>query len=230
MRTPSFIRAIAVGVDPVDRVGRLRQVDRDEVGARVELVGGLDPLHAEVAEPLRRDELVEARSPPCRRRGRAGRPAGRSGRTRSRRGSSRRARCRRSASAPTRRRSSEPCACGTLRYSASAIASVCSAAATEFDSGALATMIPRFVAASRSTLSTPVPARPMTRSRSARSIRSAVSLVPERIRIASNSPIRSASVGVVPVQPQLDLEVAAQELDAGVGDLLLDENPGQPAR
>ena len=58
---------------------------------------------------------------------------------------------------------------------------------------AFATTIPRFVAASTSTLSTPAPARPITFSRSARSISSAVTCVPERIRRASNSPIRSRS-------------------------------------
>ena len=47
-------------VDPVDGLGRLRQVDRDEVGALVELVGRLDALDAEVAEALGGDELVEA--------------------------------------------------------------------------------------------------------------------------------------------------------------------------
>jgi hypothetical protein len=53
------------------------------------------------------------------------------------------------------------------------------------DWGALATTMPRLVAASTSTLSTPMPARPITFSRPARSIRSAVSLVAERMRIAS---------------------------------------------
>jgi hypothetical protein len=43
-----------------------------------------------------------------------------------------------------------------LRASASISATVCSAAATMFDCGALATMIPRLVAASTSTLSTPM--------------------------------------------------------------------------
>src|SRR3954451_18114649 len=74
-----------------------------------------------------------------------------------------------------------------LRKRASARASVCSAAATEFDSGALATMIPRRVAAGMSTLSTPVPARPITFMFVARSISSDVILVAERIRIASYS-------------------------------------------
>src|SRR5918999_935284 len=53
---------------------------------------------------------------------------------------------------------SEPWACGTLRASASSIASVCSAAVITFDCGAFATTTPRFVAASTSTLSTPTPA------------------------------------------------------------------------
>ena len=70
-----------------------------------------------------------------------------------------------------------------FRASASINAIVCSAAATMFDCGAFATMIPRFVAASTSTLSTPIPARPMTRRLSARPIRSAVNCVADRIRI-----------------------------------------------
>ena len=67
---------------------------------------------------------------------------------------------------------------------------VCSAAAIELDSGAFTTTIPRRVAASTSTLSTPVPARPITLSRSALSMRSAVTLVAERTITASNSPMR----------------------------------------
>ena len=62
---------------------------------------------------------------------------------------------------------------------------MCSAAETTVDCGAFATTMPRFEAASRSTLSTPTPARPITFSRSARSIRSAVSFVPLRMMIAS---------------------------------------------
>ena len=113
-----------------------------------------------------------------------------------------------------------------FRHSASASASVCSAAAIEFDSGAFATITPRLVAASMSTLSTPVPARPITFSRSARSIRAGVILVAERIRIASKSPIRSREHLGVPVEPDLDVELGPQQVDAGVGDLLLDEDPG----
>ena len=76
---------------------------------------------------------------------------------------------------------SEPCAWGTLRASASSSAIVCSAAVTMFDCGALATMIPRLVAAGTSTLSTPIPARPTTRRLVAFASRSAVTWVAERI-------------------------------------------------
>src|SRR5687768_8170163 len=88
---------------------------------------------------------------------------------------------------------SEWCACGTFRASASSSASVCSAAVITFDCGAFATTTPRLVAASTSTLSTPTPARPTTFRRSACSIRSASSVVAERIRMPSNSPMRRSS-------------------------------------
>ena len=79
----------------------------------------------------------------------------------------------------------EACAWGMLRACASIMAIVCSAAAMMLDSGAFATMIPCFVAAGTSTLSTPIPARPITFNRSARSITSEVIFVAERITIAS---------------------------------------------
>ena len=72
-----------------------------------------------------------------------------------------------------------------LRASATSSPTVCSAAEVTVDSGAFATTIPRRVAASTSTLSTPTPARPITFRRSARPISSAVSFVAERITIAS---------------------------------------------
>src|SRR5215208_424368 len=88
---------------------------------------------------------------------------------------------------------SDSWAWGTLRASAKSIASVCSAAVITFDCGAFATTTPRLVAASTSTLSTPTPARPTAFSRLARSSRPAVSCVADRIRIASNSPMRRSS-------------------------------------
>ena len=123
---------------------------------------------------------------------------------------------------------SEACAWGTLRASAVSSAIVCSAAVITFDCGALATTIPRRVAASTSTLSTPTPARPTARSRSARAIRSVVSLVAERIRMPSNSPMRRSSSPSSQSVAELDVEAGvAQQRDARVADLLLDQNRGR---
>ena len=102
---------------------------------------------------------------------------------------------------------------------------VCSAAVTTLDWGALATTMPRLVAASTSTLSTPTPARPMALRLSALSIRSAVTLVAERISRPSNSPMRALELAVLPVGAQLDVEArVAQQLHAAVADLLLDQD------
>ena len=72
-----------------------------------------------------------------------------------------------------------------LRASATSSPIVCSAAETTVESGALATTIPRRVAASTSTLSIPTPARPITFSRVGALDHSAVSFVAERMTIAS---------------------------------------------
>jgi hypothetical protein len=87
---------------------------------------------------------------------------------------------------------SAACACGTFRASARSSAIACSAAESTVDSAAFATTIPRRVAASTSTLSTPTPARPITLRRSARSISAASSFVAERTMIASYSPMIDA--------------------------------------
>ena len=98
---------------------------------------------------------------------------------------------------------------------------VCSAAETTVASGAFATTIPRRVAASTSTLSTPTPARPITFRRLARSISSASSVVPERTTIASNSPM---------IDPSSESESSTtskrctQELEPGLGDRLADQD------
>jgi hypothetical protein len=80
---------------------------------------------------------------------------------------------------------SAACACGMFRASATIRPIVCSAAEITVDSGALATTIPRRVAASTSTLSTPTPALPITLSFVARSISSLVRRVAERITMPS---------------------------------------------
>ena len=71
----------------------------------------------------------------------------------------------------------EAVAAAVLRAAASMRHMVCSAAETTLDSGALHTMTPRSVAASRSMLSTPTPARPMTFSFSPASMTSRVTVV-----------------------------------------------------
>jgi len=76
-------------------------------------------------------------------------------------------------------------ACGILRASAKSSAIACSAVVTALPVGVFMTTIPRLDAALTSTLSTPMPARPMTRSRSACAITSAVTLVPLRTISAS---------------------------------------------
>jgi hypothetical protein len=76
-------------------------------------------------------------------------------------------------------------ACGMLRAQAIIMPMVCSAAESTLLAGALTTMMPRFVAAATSTLSTPTPARPTTLRFLAASMTSAVTLVAERMTRAS---------------------------------------------
>ena len=91
---------------------------------------------------------------------------------------------------------------------------------------ALATMMPRLVAASMSTLSTPARARPITRRRSARSMevgrRASCPTDQDRLEV----PDALGQLAVGPVEAKLDLELAAQKLDPGIRDLLLDQHPG----
>ena len=56
---PVLHRRDRLGVDQVDRLRRLRQVQGDDVGAAEELLERLGPLDAELAEALGGDELVE---------------------------------------------------------------------------------------------------------------------------------------------------------------------------
>jgi hypothetical protein len=123
---------------------------------------------------------------------------------------------------------SDMCACGMLRASASSSAIVCSAAVTTFDCGALATTIPRLVAASTSTLSTPTPARPITRSLLAWLDQLGGHL---RGRADHDAVVGADALGqllLAPVEPEVDVEVLAQQVHAGVADLLLDEHLGRP--
>ena len=91
-------------------------------------------------------------------------------------------------------------------------------------------MIPARVAASRSTLSTPTPARPMTDEPRPGGDQLGVDLDlaadDERVVVAAGSPRSSSRVRPVPL---VDLVVGAQELDALAGDGLGDEDPHAPA-
>ena len=90
-------------------------------------------------------------------------------------------------STPMKRPRSQPpsrverSAWGIRRAIVHIIAMVCSAAVTELPWGVFMTTMPRAVAASMSILSTPVPARPTTLRRLARSSSSALTLVAERM-------------------------------------------------
>ncbi len=89
----------------------------------------------------------------------------------------------------------ERSAAGIRRASARIIDMVCSAAEMVFSPGAFITTTPRRVAAGTSMLSTPAPARPITRSTGAAAIRSSVTRVSDRTTspTASWMAARSAS-------------------------------------
>ena len=75
----------------------------------------------------------------------------------------------------------EASAAGICRATANIIAMACSAVVIELPKGVFITTIPFAEAAGMSTLSTPIPARPITRRLPALAISSAVTLVAERI-------------------------------------------------
>ncbi|CAA9340896.1 MAG: hypothetical protein AVDCRST_MAG90-1940 [uncultured Microvirga sp.] len=87
----------------------------------------------------------------------------------------------------------EASACGIWRASANIIATACSAVVIELPKGVFMTITPRAVAAGMSTLSTPIPARPITFRPFACPSILAVTLVAERMAKPSYWPIASAS-------------------------------------
>ena len=118
--------------------------------------------------------------------------------------------------------SSAACACGMLRASATSRPIVCSAAETMFDSGAFATTIPRRVAASTSTLSTPTPARPIT----FRFVGRLDQVGGQLRRRADHDRVVAADDLLEGVSASTSTSnFAAQQLDARLGDLLADEDP-----
>ena len=114
-------------------------------------------------------------------------------------------------------------ACGMCRAIASISASVCSATEMALPPGVFITSTPASVAASRSTLSTPTPARPITRSFGAFSSTALVTCTALRTSSASASARCCAySLGfeTMTFQPGLRLE----QLDPGGGERLSDQN------
>ena len=75
----------------------------------------------------------------------------------------------------------EALASGIWRATANIMATACSAVVIELPKGVFMTITPRREAAGTSTLSTPMPARPITRRRGAASSSFSVTLVAERI-------------------------------------------------
>ncbi|ABC62485.1 hypothetical protein ELI_01965 [Erythrobacter litoralis HTCC2594] len=84
-------------------------------------------------------------------------------------------------------------ACGIWRASANIIATACSAVVIELPNGVFITTTPLELAYGISTLSTPIPARPMTLRLVAASRISGVTLVEERMARPSYSPMRALS-------------------------------------
>ena len=98
---------------------------------------------------------------------------------------------------------------------------MCSAAETTVDSGAFATTMPRRVAASTSTLSTPTPARPITFRFDAELDQLGGQL---RRRADDDRVVAADDLGEIAVGVDVDVEVLAQEIDAGGSDRLADED------
>ena len=92
----------------------------------------------------------------------------------------------------------EASACGICRASASMSVIACSAVVIELPNGVFITMMPLAVAAGMSTLSTPMPARPITFRLFAFSKILGVTLVAERMARPSKSPTSSASLSLSP--------------------------------
>ena len=116
-------------------------------------------------------------------------------------------------------------ACGMLRAWASSNAMVCSAADSTFDWGAFTTITPRRVAASTSTLSRPMPARPTTTSSSAGFEHLGRDLGRAADHERRRAPHRVEQLLGREPEPHVDLEAgAAHGLEPALGELLGDQH------
>ena len=106
---------------------------------------------------------------------------------------------------------------------------MCSAVVRMFDCGALTTITPCAVAASTSTLSSPMPARPTTTRSCPAASTSAVTVVADRMIRAWAPGMAATSCLGVEVELEVDLVAGGPEaVEAAVGDLLGDEDAGHP--
>ena len=116
-------------------------------------------------------------------------------------------------------------ACGTLRAEASSSAIVCSAAEMMLLCGALTTITPRRVAASTSTLSRPMPARPTTIRSDPAASTSSVTLVAERMIRALRADDHLEQIVGGQVEPDVDVVPGGTEaVEASVGDFFGDQD------
>ncbi len=123
----------------------------------------------------------------------------------------------------------EASACGIWRASASIMVMACSAVVMELPNGVFITMMPLAVAAGISTLSTPMPARPITFRFLARSRIFGVTLVAERMASPSKSPIDLGKLVLVLAEVGLEIDLDAailEDLHGGGREGIGDENLG----
>ena len=213
-----------IAIDQPGRVLGLGEVDREEVGVGDHLIER-QQLDAHLARPVGRHERVVGDQSHLEGLGTIGDELADPAQTRRSRASCRRARRPPTSNAPSGRRSSAACACGTLRACASSNAIVCSAAEMMFDCGALTTITPRAVAASTSTLSSPIPARPTTIRSVPAASTSAVTWVAERMISASAPTIAAEQL----LGRQIGLDVdgvagRAETVETAFGDRFGDED------
>jgi hypothetical protein len=116
-------------------------------------------------------------------------------------------------------------AAGIWRARDRSSATVCSAAEMTLDCGALQTMTPRAVAAGTSTLSRPMPARAITLRLSAAAMTSASIVVAERMTTAVVDADGGEQLVLGQARAHVDVEVRGERLDAGVGELVGDQDP-----
>jgi hypothetical protein len=120
---------------------------------------------------------------------------------------------------------------GIWRATANIIAMACSAVVIELPKGVFITMMPGARRLGMSTLSTPMPARPITLRLVAAAISFSVALVAERMARPSYSPMISSSLSLsLPMEgSKVDVDAAiAEDLDGGFRQLVGNENAWGP--